>query len=193
MEAPLKLKPRCPWVNPKNKLYIKYHDLEWGRPVRDDIKQFEMITLEGAQAGLSWEMVLNKRENYRKAFSNFDPKKVVRFTDKKIKKLLENPGIIRNRLKIRSAVTNAKAFLEIQKEFGSFSRYIWSFVKNKPIRNRPKTLKDYPSKTPLSDKISIDLKKRGFTFVGSTIIYAHLQATGIVDDHSADCFRAKKK
>ncbi len=185
-----KEKERCPWVKLNNKEYIKYHDKEWGKPVRRDKMHFEMITLEGAQAGLSWETVLSKRKEYRKVFENFDPLKVQKFSKAKVEKILKNPGVIRNRLKIESTVTNAKAFIEIQKEFGSFNKYIWSFTDGKIIKNRPKNIKDYPAKTVLSDKISKDLKKRGFRFVGSTIIYAYLQAVGIVDDHSRTCFLA---
>jgi len=180
---------RCAWVDLKNPIYIKYHDEEWAVPVHDDKKHFEFLILEGAQAGLSWSTVLNKRENYYKAFDNFDPKKVAKYTSNKISQLLNNSGIIRNRLKINSAVQNAKVFLNIKKEFGSFDKYIWSFVNNKTIKNHFKTIKDLPAKTPLSDKISKDLKSRGMNFVGSTIIYAHLQATGIVNDHTVDCFK----
>ncbi len=167
---------------------IKYHDEEWGIPVHDDNKLFEFIVLEGAQAGLSWSTVLKKRENYRKAFEGFNPKIVAKF-DNKIKKLLENKGIIRNKLKIESAITNARAFLEVQKEFGSFNNYIWSFVNNKPVQNSFRTINDIPAKTELSDKISKDLKKRGFKFVGPTITYAFMQAIGMVNDHTTDCFR----
>lgn len=181
-------KTRCPWVNLKNPLYVRYHDKEWGRPVRRDKKHFEYLILEGAQAGLSWETVLNKREGYRKAFAGFDPQKVAKFSPKKIESLLKNPNIIRNRLKVKSAVTNARAFLKVQKEFGSFNKYIWSFVNNEPVVSRLKGIKDYPAKTELSDRVSKDLKERGFKFVGSTIIYAHLQATGLVNDHAVDCF-----
>jgi len=189
----MKNKNRCFWLNIKNPLYVAYHDQEWGRPVHNDIRHFEMITLEGAQAGLSWETVLKKRENYRKLFMGFDPLKVSKFSDKKIEKLLLDPGIIRNRLKVESTVSNAKAFLEIQKEFLSFDKYIWSFTKGKTIFNHFESRKDYPSKTELSDVISKDLKKRGFRFVGSTIIYAYLQACGIVQDHSKECFLYAKK
>jgi DNA-3-methyladenine glycosylase I len=178
---------RCAWVNLKNPLYVKYHDCEWGKPVHDDHVHFEFITLEGAQAGLSWETILNKRENYRKLFAGFDPQKVARFSSKKIADLLINPGIVRNKLKIESTISNAKAFLQIQKEFGTFDKYIWSFVAGKPIKNKVKTLKDYPTRTELSDHISKDLKKRGFRFVGTTIIYAYLQAVGLVDDHVFSC------
>ena len=186
-------KTRCPWLNLKNPTYVEYHDREWGRPVHDDHIHFEFLILEGAQAGLSWETVLNKREHYRKAFANFDPEKVARFSDKKIESLLQNPGIIRNRLKVKSAVTNAQAFLKVQKEFGSFDKYFWGFLEKGTIYNFFKTNKDYPARTELSDRISTDLKKRGFKFVGSTIVYAHLQAAGLVQDHSADCYLGGKK
>lgn len=183
-----KEKKRCPWVNLKSPLYISYHDKEWGRPVRRDKKHFEYLILEGAQAGLSWETVLNKREGYRKVFADFDYKKLSKFSDAKLEKILKNPAIIRNRLKVFSVRTNARAFMEVQKEFGSFNKYIWSFTEGKIIKNSPKKIKDYHAKTSLSDAISKDLKKRGFKFIGSTIIYAYLQASGIVDDHSSDCF-----
>ena len=179
---------RCPWLKLKNKSYVKYHDEEWGRPVTDDHKHFELITLEGAQAGLSWETILNKRENYRTLFSNFDPVQVASFSKAKIEKLLTNPGIVRNRLKVNSTISNAKAFLKVQSEFGSFNDYIWSFTDSKVIYNDFETLSDYPSETALSRKISKDLKKRGFRFVGPTIIYAYMQATGICQDHSKSCF-----
>lgn len=178
---------RCGWCG-TDALYTAYHDNEWGRPEHDDRKLFEMLILEGMQAGLSWITILRKRENFRRAFDNFDPKKVARYGDEKLAELLANEGIIRNRLKINAAVTNAKAFLEVQKEFGSFDKYIWSFVDNKPIINRPKTLADVPAKTALSDKISAELKKRGFKFVGSTIIYSFMQAVGMADDHITSCF-----
>lgn len=166
-----------------------YHDREWGVPVKDDRKLFEFLTLEGAQAGLSWRTVLNRREGYRKAFLGFDPRKVAGFDRRKIRALLKDPRIIRNRLKVEGAVQNAKAFLAVQKEFGSFSRYQWGMVGGRPIQNRWKTLNELPASTPLSDKWSADLKKRGFRFVGSTIVYAHMQATGMVNDHTVDCFR----
>jgi DNA-3-methyladenine glycosylase I len=185
----MKNKRRCPWVNLNNSIYVKYHDSEWGRPVHDDLRHFEMITLEGAQAGLSWETILKKRENYRKAFAKFNPQKVAKFTPAKVRELMNDKGIVRNRLKIESTITNARAFLAVQKEFGSFDKYIWSFVKGKPIKNKFKTMKDFPAKTELSDLISKDLKKRGFRFVGSTIIYAYMQAIGITNDHTVDCFR----
>ena len=182
-------KKRCQWVPLDKPLYVKYHDEEWGVPVHDDRLLFEFLILEGAQAGLSWSTILNKRENYRTAFDHFDPQKVAQYDQKKIDALLQNSGIVRNRLKIAAAVQNANAFLEIQAEFGSFDVYIWKFVNGKPIINQWKTLKEIPAKTPLSDTISKELKKRGFKFVGSTIIYAHMQATGMVNDHTTDCFR----
>ena len=186
------MKTRCPWVNPENKLYVEYHDKQWGRPVHDDHRHFEMLILEGAQAGLSWLTVLKKREAYRKAYAGFDPRKVARFSKAKVERLIKNEGIIRNRLKIESSITNAKAFLAVQKEFGSFDRYVWRFVGGKTIHNRPRTLKDYPARSPESDALSADLKKRGFRFVGSTIIYAHMQATGLIDDHAVNCFRKRR-
>lgn len=185
------MKKRCEWVNLKNHLYVKYHDEQWGVPVFDDRELFEFLILEGAQAGLSWETILNKRENYKKAFDNFDVKKVSKYNEKKQEELLKNEGIVRNRLKIKSAIKNAKVFLEIQKEFGSFSKYLWNFVDGKPVQNTFKTLKEVPAQTELSDTISKDLKKRGMSFVGSTIIYAYLQAVGVVNDHTTDCFRYK--
>lgn len=189
----MQMKKRCCWLKESNEQYVKYHDREWGRPVHDDIRHFEMLTLEGAQAGLSWETVLMKRENYRKVFLGFVPEKVARFSQKKIEKILLDPGVIRNRLKIESTVSNAKAFIEIQREFGSFDRYIWGFVEGRPIYTSFRKMKDFPSNTDLSDRISKDLKKRGFRFVGSTIIYAYMQAVGITQDHSTDCFLHQKK
>ena len=180
---------RCSWAKLSNPLYVQYHDREWGVPVHDDRHLFEMLNLEGAQAGLSWETILNKREGYRKAFANFDAAKVARFTPARVAKLLTNPAIVRNRLKVEGTVQNAKAFLKIQKEFGSFNRYIWSFVDGKPIQNRWRHLKELPSKTEISDAMSKDLKKRGFKFVGSTVCYAFMQATGMVNDHLVTCFR----
>lgn len=185
-------KQRCEWCVSGNDLYVDYHDNEWGVPVHDDQKQFEFLTLESAQAGLSWSTVLNKREGYRKAFADFDPVKVARFSDKKIAKLLENPAIIRNRLKVNAAVTNARAFLEVQDEFDGFDAYIWQFVDGKPIQNKWKTMKQVPATSNESDALSKDLKRRGFKFVGSTIIYAHMQAVGMVNDHTIDCFRHKQ-
>jgi len=182
---------RCKWAEGVNLGYIEYHDKEWGVPVYDDRVQFEFLILEGAQAGLSWSTILNKRDGYRKAFVDFDVDKVARFTKKRVEKLLTDPSIVRNRLKVESTVTNAKAFLEVQKEFGSFSKYIWSFVGGKPIQNRVKKDSGVPATSPESDKLSKDLKKRGFRFVGSTIIYAHMQATGMVNDHVTSCFRYK--
>lgn len=182
---------RCEWCG-EDLFYQKYHDEEWGVPVHDDQVLFEFLILEGAQAGLSWITILKKRENYRKAFSNFDPVKVAHFPPAKIEKLLQNEGIVRNRLKVESTVTNAKAFLKVQKEFGSFDVYIWSFVNGKPIQNRFKTLREIPAKTEISDAMSKDLKKRGFKFVGSTICYAFMQAVGMVNDHVTTCFRYKE-
>ncbi len=188
MPKPVK---RCKWSEGVGLEYIEYHDREWGVPVYDDRKQFEFLILEGAQAGLSWSTILNKREGYRKAFADFDPVKVARFTEKRVEKLLQDPGIVRNKLKVRSAVTNARAFLAVQKEFGSFSEYIWGFVGGKPIQNKFRKDSDIPATSPESDALSKDLKKRGFKFVGSTIVYAHMQATGMVNDHVTSCFRYK--
>lgn len=184
------IKKRCAWVS-SDALYTKYHDVEWGVPVYDDNKLFEFLILETFQAGLSWITVLRKRENFKLAFHNFDYKKIAQYKSEKIEELLNNAGIVRNKLKINATVTNAQAFIKIQDEFGSFSKYIWSFVNGKPITNHYKTIKEVPAKTELSDKISKDLKKRGFKFVGSTVIYAHMQATGMVNDHTTDCFRHK--
>lgn len=178
---------RCPWAKGSNPEYVAYHDEEWGRASHDDIHLFEMLILEGAQAGLSWETILKRREGYRKAFSGFDPKKVAAFTPDKVEKLMRDEGIIRNRLKIESAILNAKAFLTLQKEFGSFDKYLWGWVDFKPLVNRPRAMNEVPAKTALSDQISKDLKKRGFKFIGSTIIYAFMQAVGVVDDHLVDC------
>jgi DNA-3-methyladenine glycosylase I len=180
---------RCDWVPKDNELYQKYHDTEWGKPCHDDKKLFELIILEGAQAGLSWSTVLKKRENYRIAFDNFDVKKIASYKEEEIEELLNNEGIIRNKLKINSAIRNAKIFIEIKKEFGSFDKYIWNFVNNKPIKNNFKSYTEMPTSTNLSDKISKDLKSRGMNFVGSTIIYAYMQAIGMVNDHEVDCFR----
>lgn len=181
---------RCGWAN--NERAVAYHDAEWGVPLHDDRGLFEFLILEGAQAGLSWDTILRKRENYRKAFDNFDVEKVARYTDKKIARLLQDEGIIRNRLKIASTVSNAKAFLKVQKEFGSFDKYIWGFVNGKPIKNAWNGIGQIPAKTEVSDAISADMKKRGFKFVGSTIMYAHMQATGMVNDHLTTCFRYKE-
>ena len=178
---------RCPWA--RNELSIRYHDEEWGVPVHDDRRLFEFLLLEGAQAGLSWDTILNKRENYRAAFDNFDPQAIARYDRRKIQTLLRNPGIIRNRLKIASTVQNAKAFLALQIEFDSFDAYIWRFVGGRPIVNSWRSLSEVPASTPVSDSMSKDLKKRGFTFVGSTICYAFMQAVGMVNDHLTSCFR----
>lgn len=186
-----KEKNRCPWCLGFDE-YIQYHDEEWGVPVHDDRVHFEFLILEGAQAGLSWSTILKKREGYRQAFADFDPVKVARFTPQRLEKILSDPKIVRNKLKVHSAVNNAKRFLEIQKEFGTFDRYIWSFVGGKPIVNRRTGNGDIPATTPESDALSKDLIKRGFKFVGSTVIYAHMQACGLVNDHRVDCFRYKE-
>jgi DNA-3-methyladenine glycosylase I len=183
------MKRRCKWCE-GNPLQIAYHDREWGVPVHDDRRFFEFLILEGAQAGLSWDTILRKREAYRRAFAGFDAIKVARFGARERATLMKNPGIVRNRLKIASAVTNAQAFLAVQREFGSFDRYIWRFVGGKPQRNRPRSTQDVPASTPESDAMSKDLRKRGFRFVGSTICYAFMQATGMVDDHLVTCFRS---
>ena len=180
---------RCSWVNVDDALMREYHDLEWGVPVHDDRTHFEFLVLEGAQAGLSWSTVLRKREAYRRAFSQFDPAKVARYTAARIDKLVADPGIIRNRAKISAAVKNARAFLAVQKEFGSFNAYAWQFVGGKPMQNRRKAVREIPASTAESDAFSRDLKRRGFSFVGTTIIYAHMQAIGMVNDHLMSCFR----
>lgn len=182
------IKNRCGWTS-DDKLMIKYHDKEWGLPVHNDRKLFEFLILEGFQAGLSWRTILYKRENFRSAFDNFDFNKIAKYNKQKINSLMKDEGIIRNRLKIEGAVKNAKAFIQVRKEFGTFDKYIWEFINFKPIRNKFKTLKELPARTELSDIISKDMKKRGFTFVGSNIIYAHMQATGMVNDHLTSCFR----
>jgi DNA-3-methyladenine glycosylase I len=179
---------RCGWCG-DDPLYVAYHDMEWGVPVRDDQTLFEFLILEGAQAGLSWITILRKRENYRELFDNFDAGKIARYSDRKLEKLLLNPRIIRNRLKVYGARKNARVFLDVQKERGSFSAYIWDFVDSQPVQNHWRSLRDVPATTTVSDSISKDMKKRGFTFVGSTIMYAHMQATGMVNDHTLDCFR----
>lgn len=189
-DMPVKEKVRCAWCL-KFDEYIQYHDEEWGKPVHDDNTHFEFLILEGAQAGLSWSTVLRKRAGYRKNFAGFDPVKVSRFTPARIEKILLDPGIIRNRLKVVAAVNNAKKFLAIQKEFGTFNKYIWSFVGGKPIVNKRKKLGEVPATTPESDALSADLIKRGFKFVGSTVMYAHMQACGLVNDHLVDCWRYK--
>ena len=181
-------KRRCDWCG-DDPLYVQYHDEEWGVPLFDDRALFEFLVLEGAQAGLAWITVLRKREGYRAAFDNFDPAKVARYSDAKIERLLEDPRIVRNRLKVRSARRNAQAFLAVQEERGSFADYIWNFVDGAPVQNRWRTSAEVPATTPLSDRISKDLRRRGFNFVGSTIVYAHMQATGMVNDHLVDCFR----
>ena len=183
-------KTRCPW--PTDELYIRYHDEEWGVPVHDDRLLFEFLILEGAQAGLSWRTVLNKRKNYRKAFDNFDAEKIARYNAAKVATLLQDEGIIRNRLKIQSAILNAKAFLKVREEFGSFDAYLWRFVDGRPIINHPRSMGDVPAKTKISDAMSKDLLKRGFKFVGSTICYANMQAVGMVNDHWVTCFRHKE-
>jgi len=182
---------RCRWAEGVNSDYITYHDEEWGVPVWDDQTQFEFLILEGAQAGLSWSTILNKRSGYRKHFAGFDAEKVARFTPKRIEKILLDPAIVRNRLKVESAVVNAKAFLKVQEEFGSFCDYIWQFVDGKPLQHKVRKDSDTPATSPESDALSKDLKKRGFKFVGSTIMYAHMQATGMVNDHVVSCFRHK--
>ncbi len=185
--APPRTPRRCHWVPEDDPEYVRYHDEEWGRPVHDERRLFELLILEGAQAGLSWSTVLHKRAAYRRAFARFDPGRVARFDARRRALLLRDAGIVRNRLKIESAVTNARAFLALQREFGSFDRYLWSFVDNKPLLNRPRA-RGVPARTALSDRLSKDLLKRGFRFVGSTIIYAYLQAVGVVNDHSRGCF-----
>lgn len=182
-------KTRCPWCHGVSDAYEVYHDSEWGVPARDDATQFEFLVLESAQAGLSWSTVLHKRNGYRRAFAGFDPVKVARFTAGRIEKLIADPAIIRNRLKIKSTVTNAQAFLATQDEFGSFADYIWGFVDGEPVLNRWDRQQDVPATTPVSDALSRDMKQRGFKFVGSTIMYAHMQATGLVNDHLVDCYR----
>lgn len=181
---------RCQWA--KDQLLAEYHDKEWGVPQHNDTKLFELLILEGAQAGLSWSTILKRRESYRKAFDNFDASKIAKYTKQDVKRLLADEGIIRNRLKVESTIDNARHFLEVQKEFGSFDRYLWGFVDDKPIQNKFKKLSDIPASTQLSDKISKDLKKRGFRFVGTTICYAYMQAIGMTNDHTTDCFRYRK-
>ena len=183
---------RCSWVSADNPLMVDYHDREWGVPVHDDRTHFEFLVLEAAQAGLSWAIVLNKREGYRRAFAGFDPAKVARYTARRIEKLMLDPGIIRNRMKIEAAVRNARAFLEVQQEFGSFDSYCWRFVGGQPKLNRWDTLRQIPATSPESDAFSKDLKRRGFSFVGSTVIYAHMQAVGMINDHLVDCFRYRE-
>ncbi|MDA3886766.1 MAG: DNA-3-methyladenine glycosylase I [Candidatus Delongbacteria bacterium] len=184
------MKKRCYWAG-SDPLYLQYHDTEWGVPLYDDKTIFEFLILETFQAGLSWMTILKKRDNFRKALDNFNYQKITKYNESKFDELMNDKGIIRNRLKIKATITNAQAFIEIQKEFGSFSKYIWNFVDNKPIQNNYTSVKDVPAKTELSDKISSDLKKKGFKFVGSTIVYSHMQATGMVNDHTSECFRHK--
>ena len=184
----MKQKPRCPWPG-DDELMLRYHDEEWGTPVHDDTKHFEFLVLDGAQAGLSWRTILHKRENYRAAFEGFDPARVARFNARKVERLLQDPGIVRNRLKVEGAITSAKAFLRVQKEFGSFDAYIWSFTGGRTILNRWESLQPVPAKTPQSEAMSKDLLKRGFKFVGPTICYAYMQAAGMVNDHLVSCFR----
>ncbi|AOW20519.1 DNA-3-methyladenine glycosylase I [Urechidicola croceus] len=181
-------KQRCEWAG-KDPLYIEYHDTEWGVPLYDEDRLFEFLILETFQAGLSWITILRKRENFRKAFDNFDYKKIANYSDDKFDKLINDAGIIRNKLKIKATISNAIAFMDVQKEFGSFSKYIWNFIEGKPIKNNWKSMSEVPANTELSDTISKDLKKRGFKFVGTTVIYAHMQATGMVNDHATYCFR----
>jgi DNA-3-methyladenine glycosylase I len=182
---------RCPWPV-TDPLYLDYHDREWGVPVHDEKKHFEFLVLETMQAGLSWHIILKKREHFRKAFNGFDPERVAKYNERKIQSLLADAGIVRNQLKIRAAVHNAKRFLEVQKEFGSFDAYLWSFVGGKPVLNRWKRLSQLPATSPLSDRVSGALRERGFKFVGSTVVYAHLQAVGLVNDHLVDCFRYRE-
>jgi len=186
------METRCQWCVNGGEIYLDYHDMEWGVPVHDDRHFFEHIVLEGAQAGLSWITILKRRENYRKAFDNFDVRKVAKYGEKKIEELVQDPGIIRNRLKIKSAVNNAQVFIAIQKEFGSFDKYFWSFTGGKIIDNKIKTMRDIPATSELSDTISKDLKKRGMSFIGTTIIYAMMQSVGMVNDHEMTCFRYKE-
>jgi DNA-3-methyladenine glycosylase I len=188
----MRTRTRCSWAGATDPLMIAYHDEEWGVPNHDDRHFFEMLTLEGAQAGLNWRTILYKRDGYRRAFDNFDARKVARYDARKVRSLLADPGIVRNRLKVASTVDNARAFLAVQKEFGSFDAYIWSFVGGKPVVNSWQRLSQIPAKTAQSDAMSKDLKKRGFRFVGSTICYAFMQATGLVNDHAVDCFRYRK-
>jgi DNA-3-methyladenine glycosylase I len=184
----MNLKSRCGWVNLKNPLYIRYHDEEWGKPLHDEQKHFEFLMLESFQAGLSWEIILNRREGFRKAFARFDAQKIALFTEHDVKKLLENSEIIRSELKIKSAIENAKIFLAIQQEWGTFDRYLWHFTEGKIVDNHPKTLKEIPASNPLSERISQDLRKRGMKFMGPVIVYAHLQAVGVINDHVENCY-----
>jgi len=189
LKAPAGELTRCPWALGVSDEYLQYHDEEWGVPVRDDGTQFEFLILEGAQAGLSWSTILHKRPGYRRAFAGFDPERVARFNRRSVERLMTDPGIVRNRLKIESAITNARAFLDIRESHGSFSRYLWDFVDGEPVVGHWRRQREVPATTPLSDIISRDLKRRGFRFVGSTIVYSHLQATGLVNDHIVGCYR----
>jgi DNA-3-methyladenine glycosylase I len=191
-KTPARKLKRCDWAGDSSLQYIEYHDQEWGVPVWDDRRQFEFLILEGAQAGLSWSTILNKRDGYRKAFADFDPEKVARFTAKRIDRILQNPNVVRNKLKVNAAVTNARAFLEVQEEFGTFCDYIWRFVDGRPKQNRVKKQSEIAATSAESDAMSEDMKRRGFRFVGSTILYAHMQATGMVNDHLTSCFRYKE-
>ena len=182
---------RCPWCGTEE-LYVRYHDEEWGVPVHDDRKQFEFLVLEAAQAGLSWITILRKREGYRKAYVGFDAQAVARYGQQQVERLLANPGIVRNRRKVEASVNNAARFLEFQGEFGSFDRYLWRFVDHEPVRNRWHTLDEIPARTPLSEEVSEDLRRRGFTFLGPTVVYSHLQAVGLVNDHLVSCFRYRQ-
>jgi DNA-3-methyladenine glycosylase I len=183
------VKKRCPWPGHEDRLMVDYHDKEWGVPLRRDPKIFEFLILEAFQAGLSWRIILHKRENFRKAFKGFDPRRVARFTLRDQRKLMKDPGIVRNRAKIAASIGNARCFLEVQREFGTFSRYMWGWVKGKPLQHRFRTLKDYPAVTPEAEAWAKDLKGRGFKFLGPTVLYAHMQAVGMVNDHTVDCFR----
>lgn len=189
MKAPDDGLTRCPWALGVSEMYLRYHDQEWGVPVRDDRTQFEFLILEGAQAGLSWSTILHKREGYRRAFADFDPERVARFNRRSLERLMSDPGIVRNRLKIESAIGNARAFLDVRESHGSFSRYLWDFVDGEPVTNHWRRQQAVPATTALSDEISRDLRRRGFRFVGSTIVYSHLQATGLVNDHIVSCYR----
>jgi len=186
------MKQRCAWADDAGPFYQKYHDREWGVPVHDDRRLFEFLILEGAQAGLSWSTILRKRANYRKAYDNFDARRIARYDAKRVRRLLRDPGIVRNRLKIRASILNARAFLEVREEFGSFDRYIWRFVRGKPVQNRRRSIRQVPSRTKESDAMSKDLKQRGFKFTGSTICYAFMQAVGMVNDHTTNCFRHRQ-
>jgi DNA-3-methyladenine glycosylase I len=180
---------RCGWAAAGGELDIRYHDEEWGVPVHDDRRLFELLTLEGAQAGLSWSTILKKREGYRRAFAGFVPERIARFNRRSVERLMGDPGIVRNRLKVESTIENARSFLRVQEEFGSFDAFLWEFVDGRPLQNRFRRMSDLPASTPLSDRVSKELKRRGFRFVGSTICYAYMQATGMVNDHTTDCFR----